>query len=66
MGGAGRELGGNDEYKSSFRKPEKNGPLRGRRHTWEDNIEIDNRKIGVGGVDWILLTQDKDRLVLFP
>jgi hypothetical protein len=32
---------------------------------WEDNIKMDARKIGFGGVDWIYLAQDTDRWQLF-
>ena len=28
---------------------------------WEDNIKIDNQKVGCGGVDWIELAQGSDR-----
>jgi hypothetical protein len=32
--------------------------LKGR---WEDGIRMDLREIGLGGVDWIGLAQDRDR-----
>jgi hypothetical protein len=44
------------EEKSSFPPP---GIERRRR--WEDGIIMDLREIGVGGVDWIRLSQDRDR-----
>jgi hypothetical protein len=28
---------------------------------WEDGIRMDIREIGLGGVDWIRLSQDRDR-----
>jgi hypothetical protein len=28
---------------------------------WEDNIRMDLRKMGCGGMDWIDLAQDRDR-----
>ena len=28
---------------------------------WEDNIKMDIRDVGWGGMDWIELAQDKDR-----
>jgi hypothetical protein len=28
---------------------------------WEDGIRMDLREIGLGGVDWIRLAQDRDR-----
>ena len=31
------------------------------KHRWENNIEMDLRKVGWGGVDWIDLVQDRDR-----
>jgi hypothetical protein len=31
------------------------------RHIWEDNIKIDLREIGLGGVDWIHLAHDRDQ-----
>jgi hypothetical protein len=31
------------------------------RRRWEDNIKMDLQEVGCGGVDWIELTQDRDR-----
>jgi hypothetical protein len=31
------------------------------RRRWEDGIKMDLREIGLGGVDWIRLAQDRDR-----
>jgi hypothetical protein len=31
------------------------------RFRWEDNIKIDLREVGWGGVDWIDLCQDRGR-----
>jgi hypothetical protein len=31
------------------------------RRRWEDNIEMDLQEIGCGGMDWIELSQDRDR-----
>ena len=28
---------------------------------WEDNIKMDVQEVGCGGMDWIDLTQDRDR-----
>jgi hypothetical protein len=39
-------------------KPEGKGQL-GR--TWEDNIKVDLRGIGWGGMDWINLAQDREQ-----
>ena len=27
---------------------------------WEDNIKMDLRKVGCGGIDWIEVAQDRD------
>jgi hypothetical protein len=40
-------------YKILVAKPEGMRPLRIHRHGWEDNIKMDQRKIGFGYVDWI-------------
>jgi hypothetical protein len=40
-------------------KPEKKSPLGTPSHRWEDNIRVDLREIGWGGMDWINLTQDR-------
>jgi hypothetical protein len=42
-------------------KPEGNKPLGRPRRSWEDNIRMDLREIGWGGMDWIDLTQDRYR-----
>jgi hypothetical protein len=40
-------------------KPEGKKPPRRPRCRWEDNIKMDLRKIGWGGMDWIDLAQDR-------
>jgi hypothetical protein len=43
-------------------KPEGKRPLGGPRRRWGDNIKMDLfRKIGLDGVVWINLAQDRDR-----
>jgi hypothetical protein len=42
-------------------KPEGKRPLGRPRRRWEDGIRMDLREIGLGGVDCILLAQDRDR-----
>jgi ribosome biogenesis protein Nip4 len=42
-------------------RPEGRRPLRRPGRRWEDNIKMDLRKIGFGGVDWIHLAQNRDR-----
>jgi len=37
------------------------GKPEGPRRRWEDNIKMDLQEVGCGGVDWIELTQDRDR-----
>jgi hypothetical protein len=48
-------------YKVSVGEPEGKRPLGRPRRRWEDGIRIDLREIGLGGVDWIRLAQDRDR-----
>jgi hypothetical protein len=43
------------------RKPEGKRPLGRPRKRWVDNIKMDLREIGWGGMDWIDLTQDRDQ-----
>jgi hypothetical protein len=42
-------------------RPEGKRPLGRIRRMWVDNIEIDLREIGWGGMDWIDLAQDMDQ-----
>jgi hypothetical protein len=42
-------------------KPEGKRPLGRRRRRWEDGIRMDLREIGLGGVDCIRLSQNRDR-----
>jgi hypothetical protein len=48
-------------YKILVGKSERKRPLGRPRRRWEDGIRVDLREIGLGGVDWILLAQDRDR-----
>jgi len=43
--------------------PEGKGPLGRTRHRWEDNIKKNLWEVGCGGMDWIELAQDRDRLL---
>ena len=36
-------------------------PLGRRRHRWEDNIKLNLREVGCGGMDWIELAEDRDK-----
>jgi hypothetical protein len=42
-------------------KPEGRRPLGRPRRRWEDNIKVDLREVGWGGMDWINVAQDRDR-----
>jgi len=48
-------------YRSLVEKPEGKRPLGRPRRRWKDNIKMDLQKVGCGGMDWIELTQDRDR-----
>jgi len=50
--GAYRVLVGKRKGKRSLGRP---------RRRWEDNIKMDRQEVGCGGMDWIELTQDRDR-----
>jgi hypothetical protein len=39
----------------------RNSALGRRGHRWEDNIKMDLKSIGWGGVNWIDLAQDRDK-----
>jgi hypothetical protein len=42
-------------------KPEGRRPLGRSRRRWEDNIRMELREVGCRCVDWIELTEDRDR-----
>jgi hypothetical protein len=42
-------------------KPEGKRRLERSRHRWGDNIRLDRREIGWGGMDWTDLAQDRDQ-----
>jgi hypothetical protein len=42
-------------------KPEGKRPLKRPRRRWEDNIRLDLREIGWGGMEWIDLAQNRDQ-----
>jgi hypothetical protein len=48
-------------YKALVGKPEGKKPLGRPRRRWEDGIRMELWEIGLGGVDWIRLSQDRDR-----
>jgi len=48
-------------YRVLVGKLEGRRPLGRPRRRWEDNIRMDLREVGCGGVDWMELAQDRDR-----
>jgi hypothetical protein len=48
-------------YRILVGKSEGKRPLGRPRRRWEDNIRMDLREIGWGGMDWIDLAQDRDQ-----
>jgi hypothetical protein len=48
-------------YRILVGKPEGKRPQGRSRRRWEDNIRIDLREIGWGGMDWIDLAWDRDQ-----
>jgi hypothetical protein len=48
-------------YKVLLGKPEGKRLLGRLRRRWEDGIRMDLRETGLGGVDWIRLSKDRDR-----
>jgi hypothetical protein len=55
----------NGEKRNAYRilvgRLEGKRPLGRPRRRWEDNIRMDLREIGWGGMDWIHLAQDRDQ-----
>jgi hypothetical protein len=49
-------------YKLLVGKPEEKRPLGRPRCTWVDNLRMELGEVGWGDVDWIGLTQDRNRL----
>jgi hypothetical protein len=48
-------------YRILVGKPEGKSPLGRPRRRWVDNIRTDLREIGWDGMNWIDLTQDRDK-----
>jgi hypothetical protein len=48
-------------YRALVGKPEGRRPFGRPRRRWEDNIKMDLREVGWGGMDWIILARDRDR-----
>jgi hypothetical protein len=51
--------GGGGVYRVLVGKPKGKRPLGRLRCMWEDNINLDLREIGINGVNWIQLAQDR-------
>ena len=49
-------------YRVLVGKPEGKSPLGRLRRRWDGYIKLDLQKVGCGGMDWIELAQDRDRL----
>ena len=49
-------------YRVVVGKSEEKRPLGRPRRRWVDNINTDLQEVGCGGMDWIELAQDRDRL----
>jgi hypothetical protein len=62
MGGACSSDGeGRGVYRVLMGKSEGKRPLGRPRCRWEDNIKMNLQEVGCGGMDWIVLAQDRDR-----
>jgi hypothetical protein len=56
-----RSIEERNAYMSLVGMPEGKRPLGNSRRGWQDNIKLDLREIGWGGIDWIDLAQDRDQ-----
>jgi hypothetical protein len=52
---------GRGAYRVLVGRPEGRTPLGRPRRRWEDNIKMDLKEVGWGGMDWIDVAQDRDR-----
>jgi hypothetical protein len=61
----GRTCSTNGEKRNAYGilvgEPEGKRPLGRPRRRWEDNIKMDLRETGWGGVDWIDFAQERDQ-----
>jgi hypothetical protein len=48
-------------YRVLVGRPDGKRPIRGPRHRLENNIKINLQYVGLGEMEWIALTQDRDR-----
>jgi hypothetical protein len=56
---------GRDVYRVFIERPVDKRPLGRPRHRWEDNINLDLRKIGISRANWIQLAQDRVQWQVF-
>jgi hypothetical protein len=56
---------GRGVYRVLVVMPKRMRPLGSPRHRWEDNMKMDFREIGIDGVYWIHLAQDRVQLWAF-
>jgi hypothetical protein len=61
VGNVARMGEGRGVYRILVGRPEGKRPLGRPRRTWEDNIKMDLREIGINGANWIHLAQDRVR-----
>ena len=52
---------GGEEGRVQVGKPEGKRPLGRPRCRWKNNIKMDLREVGCGGMDWIEVGRDRDR-----
>jgi hypothetical protein len=59
VGHVARKGEGRDVYRVLVGRPEGKRPLGRPRRRWEDIIKMNLREIGIDGVNWIRLAQDR-------
>jgi hypothetical protein len=58
-GTCGTHGGGGGVYRVLAGRPKGKRPLGRPRHKWDDNSKMELREIGINGVSWIHLAQDR-------